>query len=354
MPNRSTVQFKTGILLILFGLIVAPGVWGFGDFPASVPGIFFAGVMLALVGLFLVHRSIKAQRRVYGSTTGTTRKSTNTEPPPIVATAPEPSTVDVLHGRVRFLLICVVEVILTTILVVAYRYEAAQAAFRTLMDLNGKCSASRCFDAAQALSATHNTPLLIDALRAPRWEARHAAAMELKYEGDQNAIQPLIAVLRDPQAQVRSEAASALGVTDSEIQIDPLIAALNDPDSGVVNSAARSLISLAQSASSRRSRAAPGDPRVHKIIVGMRKALKVRNAATNGSIYEYLIEHGEGRSELLESIREFGDLTMATSYLCSGEPALEAAAVQWAGANHYEVVNFSAPCRGARWATSWN
>ena len=153
-------------------------VW-IGNPMPSVPGIFFAGVISALVGLFLVLRSIKAQRRVSGSTTSSTRKSANREVPPLMPAAAEPAKAAVLRRRVRFLLICLVEVILTTILVAGYRYKAAQAAFRTLMDPNGNCSVYTCFDAAQALSTTHNTPLLINALRAPRWEARHGAAMEL-------------------------------------------------------------------------------------------------------------------------------------------------------------------------------
>jgi hypothetical protein len=348
---RSAVRLKLGILLMLFGSIIAPGVWGFGDFPSSVPGVFVAGVISVLIGLFLAFRWISARRRARKLRTASTRKP-ETAHVPLADVAPELAKEDVLGGRARFLLICTVEVIITTTLLAGYRYLAAQAAFRNLMDSNGNCSAFTCFDAAQALSATHNTPLLITALRAPRWEARRAAAMELQYSSDQNALGPLVVALGDPQPPVRVQAAIALGATDSDIQVDPLIAALKDPDQAVVNAAAQSLKSLARFASSRRSAASSNDQRAHRIIVGMTQALKFRNAATNVFVYSYLIEHGEGRNELLEGVREFGDRSMAEIYLCSGEPTLEAAGVQWTGRNRYSV-NPHAVCEnrgGPRWA----
>ena len=107
--------------------------------------------------------------------------------------------------------------------------EAAAASLRQIDTPEARAAADRWQAMWSTLDDSGDMDAMIERLRAPAWETRHAAALLLGGTGDARAIAPLIAALSDPDADVRRAAAEALGTLADPGAVTPLIDLLDDP-----------------------------------------------------------------------------------------------------------------------------
>lgn len=130
-------------------------------------------------------------------------------------------------------------------------------------------------------------------------------------------LEPLITALGNSDAKVRSAAANRLGYLGYTAAAKPLAAMLTD--SGIGNTASVALVRLFEKEPS-------------KVVSYLTSTRTLR-------VYYGLLRLGapETVDALATALIRRGDLEMAKDFLNCGEPTLEQAARDWAGANGYEV-----------------
>jgi HEAT repeat protein len=101
--------------------------------------------------------------------------------------------------------------------------------------------ATKAFWALQALHHPQSVAPLLQALQAPRPEARRRAATLLGEFGEVRAVLPLLQTLHDAEVGVRQSAAKALGLLGDRQAVAPLLQRLHDPEPEVREAAIRAL-----------------------------------------------------------------------------------------------------------------
>jgi hypothetical protein len=258
------------------------------------------------------------------------------------------------------------------ILVVGFGYLAVSRSrsideqLRLLHSPDSQLRANAAYALGQKKAATA-VDALLEALQDEDEHVRSAAASALGSIGTERAVMPLIAALQREEDDVRMSVIHALGQLGDERAVNPLLEQLWGGTTTLQGAAARALGNV-------------GEPAVEPLIAALAdfSPLRYYTAMALGEIddpraaqalltrlaqgdtlvgagaHRFFINRGEPGSEekLVQALYDYGDVSMATTYLNCENKVLQKAAETWAASHGYTIYATPGGSGAAAWGSS--